>query len=48
LMTNNPLKVEALRELGLSISRIPIITGENSHNQAYLATKRSKLGHIPH
>ena len=48
LMTNTPLKVEALRELGLSISRIPIITGENSHNQAYLATKRSKLGHIPH
>jgi GTP cyclohydrolase II len=47
LMTNNPLKVEALQKLGISALRIPIITGENSHNQAYLATKRSKLGHIP-
>jgi len=48
LMTNNPLKVDALRKLGISVNRIPIITGENSHNEAYLATKRSKLGHIPH
>lgn len=47
LMTNNPLKVDALQNLGLSVSRIPIITGENSHNEAYLATKRDKLGHIP-
>ncbi len=48
LMTNNPLKVAALEKLGISVARIPIITGENSHNEAYLATKRSKLGHIPH
>jgi GTP cyclohydrolase II len=47
LMTNNPLKVAALEKLGISVTRIPIITGENSHNEAYLATKRSKLGHIP-
>lgn len=47
LMTNNPMKIEALQKLGISAQRIPIITGENSHNQAYLATKRSKLGHIP-
>ncbi|MDG2176551.1 MAG: GTP cyclohydrolase II [Gammaproteobacteria bacterium] len=47
LMTNNPLKVDALQNLGFSVSRIPIITGENSHNEAYLATKRNKLGHIP-
>lgn len=46
LMTNNPLKVDALQKLGFSVSRTPIITGENSHNEAYLATKRSKLGHI--
>ena len=46
LMTNNPLKVDALQKLGFSVSRTPIITGENSHNKAYLATKRSKLGHI--
>jgi len=48
LMTNNPLKVDALQKLGFSVSRSPIITGENSHNEAYLATKRSKMGHIPH
>ena len=47
LMTNNPLKVDALQKLGLSVSRSPIITGENSHNQAYLATKRDKMGHMP-
>ena len=47
-MTNNPLKVDALQKLGLTVSRTPIITGENSHNENYLATKRSKLGHIPH
>ena len=47
LMTNNPLKVAALEKLGISVTRIAIITGENSHNEAYLATKRSKLGHIP-
>lgn len=47
LMTNNPLKVSALEKLGISVTRIPIITGENSHNEAYLATKRSKMGHIP-
>jgi len=46
LMTNNPLKVDALQKLGLTVSRLPIITGENSHNEAYLATKRTKLGHI--
>lgn len=47
LMTNNPEKVEALEAQGISVSkRIPIITGENSHNKDYLATKRNKLGHI--
>ncbi len=47
LMTNNPVKVAALEKLGISVARIPIITCENSHNKAYLATKRAKLGHIP-
>lgn len=47
LMTNNPLKVEALEAQGIEVSnRLPIITGENSHNSAYLAVKRSKMGHI--
>lgn len=47
LMTNNPVKVNALTKLGLEIvERIPIQTGENTHNARYLATKAGKLGHI--
>lgn len=47
LMTNNPLKVKALENMGIEVvSRQSIITGENSHNASYLATKRNKLGHI--
>lgn len=47
LMTNNPNKVKALQEQGIEVvERLPLITGETSHNQSYLATKRDKLGHI--
>jgi len=47
LMTNNPRKVTALQLQGIEVvERLPLITGENSHNQGYLATKRDKLGHI--
>lgn len=47
LMTNNPNKVAALQALGIDVvERMPLITGETSHNQSYLATKRDKLGHI--
>lgn len=47
LMTNNPRKVAALQALGLTVAeRLPLLTGENLHNQHYLATKRDKLGHI--
>jgi GTP cyclohydrolase II len=47
LMTNNPNKVAALQALGIDVvERLPLLTGENSHNKSYLATKRDKLGHI--
>lgn len=47
LMTNNPNKVAALEQLGIQVvDRLPLLTGETSHNQSYLATKRDKLGHI--
>lgn len=47
LLTNNPAKVDALEALGIEVSeRLPILATENSHNAAYLATKRSKMGHI--
>lgn len=47
LMTNNPVKVRALEAEGIEVSnRLPIITGENSHNAGYLAVKRNKMGHL--
>ena len=47
LMTNNPLKVQALNKLGIEIvERLPIETGQNDHNARYLATKAGKLGHM--
>lgn len=46
LMTNNPRKVNALEAGGLSIvERVPIQVGRNPHNESYLSTKASKLGH---
>ena len=47
LMTNNPRKVQALEELGFTVTeRIPLQTGQNPHNANYLATKAGKLGHL--
>ena len=47
LMTNNPRKVDALQSLGINVvERLPIETGQNSHNESYLAVKMSKLGHL--
>lgn len=47
LMTNNPRKVDALVEGGVEVvERVPIVCGRNPHNDAYLTTKASKLGHV--
>jgi GTP cyclohydrolase II len=47
LMTNNPRKVQAMEELGITVpERIPLETPHNPHNQKYLATKAGKLGHL--
>lgn len=47
LMTNNPKKVEALEQLGITVSeRIPHQKGRNPHNIKYLETKKGKLGHL--
>jgi GTP cyclohydrolase II len=46
LMTNNPRKVKALSEAGVHIlERVAIEVGRNPHNDGYLNTKASKLGH---
>lgn len=47
LMTNNPRKVSALEELGITVAeRIPLQCDSNPHNKKYLQTKGSKLGHM--
>lgn len=46
LMTNNPRKVNALEDQGITVAnREPLRVGENPHNEKYLATKAGKLGH---
>ncbi len=47
LMTNNPVKITALKKMGIEVlKRAPIQTGHNDHNAKYLATKAGKLGHL--
>ncbi len=47
LMTNNPRKVAALEAAGVKVvARIPLRTDHNPHNEKYLQTKGSKLGHF--
>jgi 3,4-dihydroxy 2-butanone 4-phosphate synthase/GTP cyclohydrolase II len=47
LLTNNPRKIAALGGFGLRmVERLPLRVGGNAHNQKYLATKASKLGHL--
>ena len=49
LLTNNPRKLNALTEAGLSVvERVPIECGRNPHNESYLTTKADKLGHLLH
>lgn len=47
LMTNNPLKVEALKVHGFEVvERVPLESGRNPHNEGYLATKKGRMGHL--
>ncbi|MFC4411424.1 GTP cyclohydrolase II [Chungangia koreensis] len=47
LMTNNPKKVEALKEAGMVLShRVPLWGGETEFNEQYLQTKVNRSGHI--
>ena len=46
LMTNNPKKVQALKDMGIDVvRRKPIDHGITDANKAYLKTKTEKLGH---
>ncbi|GAB4183985.1 MAG: GTP cyclohydrolase II [Wenzhouxiangellaceae bacterium] len=47
LITNNPAKLEAMRDLGFSVDqRIPVPAITNRHSHAYLETKRQRMGHM--
>ena len=47
LLTNNPKKLEMMAASDLTVcERVPLKVGENPHNQAYLATKAQKSGHL--
>ncbi|MEY3695946.1 MAG: cyclohydrolase [Pseudomonadota bacterium] len=46
LMTNNPRKLDALKELEISTERVAHIARSTDKNQRYLQTKAKKLGHL--
>lgn len=47
LITNNPAKGAALARYGIAVvERIPIVVEADPYSEAYLRTKREKLGHI--
>jgi GTP cyclohydrolase II len=47
VMTNNPLKIDALRIAGIEVESDQRILGrKNDHNVRYLATKRDRAGHM--
>ena len=47
LLTNNPLKLEALEQNGISVvERIPLSVPPNPANRDYLSTKARRMGHV--
>jgi len=47
LLTNNPQKINALREHGIDVTdRLPLVAEANVHNEAYLRSKRERAGHL--
>lgn len=46
LLTNNPEKVDQLKEYGIDVvTRTPLIVGVSDTNRDYLATKAARMGH---
>ncbi len=47
LLTNNPAKAAVLRACGINVvEQLPLRPNPTAHNEYYLATKRSRLGHV--
>jgi GTP cyclohydrolase II len=46
-MTNNPAKILMMERNDITVSeRVALVADRNEHNQAYLATKAKKSGHL--
>lgn len=49
LLTNNPVKRVGLESFGLEVvGNVPIEVTPNKYNEAYMKTKKDKMGHILH
>lgn len=47
LITNNPLKIEALTDLGIEVvDRVPLTVGYSPFNASYLKTKVERMAHL--
>jgi GTP cyclohydrolase II len=47
LITNNPLKIKALTDLGINVvDRVPLTVGLNPYNEEYLKTKHERMSHM--
>ncbi|WP_286740694.1 MULTISPECIES: GTP cyclohydrolase II [Acinetobacter] len=47
LITNNPLKIDALKEQGVNVvDRVPLTVGLNPFNEQYLKTKHERMAHM--
>ncbi len=47
VITNNPDKVQQLTDRGITVrEQVPIVVGVGSFNEAYLETKRDRMGHL--
>jgi 3,4-dihydroxy 2-butanone 4-phosphate synthase/GTP cyclohydrolase II len=47
LLSNNPAKIDALEEAGITVSEyVPILVGQSTENVEYMETKRERMGHI--
>ncbi len=46
-LTNNPKKIVGLNGYGLELTElVPIVAASNPHNEKYLETKRTRMGHL--
>ncbi|PPB87978.1 GTP cyclohydrolase II [Acinetobacter soli] len=47
LITNNPLKMNALTDLGIDVTeRVALTVGKNPFNEQYLKTKKERMSHL--